>query len=241
VAPAAALGLALVAVAAPAPAAERVTLDGAAGPATVRLADGRAVRLTGVRVPAWDPWPARARAFLAERTGTVAAYHAVARSPDRYGRRRGRVRPVDGGPGLAAALVTRGLVLVTAAPDTARVRALLRRERRARRAGRGLWADDRVATPATVAPGGFRLVRGRVRRVKRLAGRTWLDFGPNWWEAFGVILEAPVRRALAGRGIAPGSLTGRRVRVRGWVTRRNGPALVLPAAGLLERVEETAP
>jgi hypothetical protein len=124
-------------------------------------------------------------------------------------------------------------------PNTARVfsvadnRALvgdmLTLEAEARAAGRGLWADPfyrvRSADDAAGAIDSFQLVEGRVGRVATVRGLTYVDFGADWRSDFTLTIDARARRLFVAAGLAPDSLAGHRVRVRGWLKSRNGPLI----------------
>jgi micrococcal nuclease len=115
----------------------------------LRLADGRAVRLAGIRVPAGDaedPSAARfaekARAALRRLLESQAITLGLAEAPyDRYGRLVAQIERGDG-PWLQGALLERGLAQVQTRPgEAARAAAMLALERSARAAGRGLGAE----------------------------------------------------------------------------------------------------
>ena len=106
---------------------------------------------------------------------------------------------------------------------------MLALEGEARAAGRGLWADPyyRVLSPekAAEALDSFQLVEGKVARVSTAHGVTYVDFGADWREDFSLTIDAQARRRFIAAGLAPDSLAGRRVRVRGWLKSRNGPSI----------------
>ena len=105
----------------------------------------------------------------------------------------------------------------------------LARERRARAAGRGIWALDyyRVRRPGEAARdvGSFQLVEGRVREVAVVRGRAYLNYGEDWRSDFTVTLTPAVRRRFESEGVSPAAYQGRRLRVRGWLKSFNGPMI----------------
>lgn len=173
---------------------------------TLRLADGRRLRLLGIDTPEMnyrdgEPQPLAERALartqaLLPKNGPVLL--ARDRQPhDRYGRELAHAFRADG-TSVEETLLREGLAVVfILPPNVALADCLLAAEHAARRARRGLWAlpDYRVRPAASVpADGRYRLVRGRVtsaqrrgdwvlfkldRRVQlRIAWRDWAAFRP---------------------------------------------------------------
>ena len=145
---------------------------------------------------------------------------------DRHGR---RLAHVFAGPlWLQRELVARGLAVV-APPLTSRKRAeaLLALERRARTSEPGLWTGPEArpvaADRARSVLDRFAIVEGRVLSTARGFRSSFVNFGEDWREDFTVYL----RRGRISRAFPPGTLDGRRVRVRGWVYYSNGPAIEL--------------
>ena len=116
------------------------------------------------------------------------------------------------------------------AGDRACAAELLRREGAARTARRGLWADPsqaalRADDPAAVAAerGRFAIVEGKVLSVRESGGTIYVNFGRRWSEDFTVTIAKRHERTFAAAGLDPKSLSGRQVRVRGWIEERGGP------------------
>jgi micrococcal nuclease len=162
---------------------------------------------------------------------------------DRYGRRRGQVVAVDADGNaiwLQAAMVAAGEARVAPQMDSGGCTGtLLRVEHEARLTGQGAWSDPRFAIHGpdelerlTAAAGRFMLVEGVVRRIGESDGRIYLDFGRRFNEDFSVIIPRDAHKAFTSTGIDLRALEGARVRVRGIVTLRGGPAIELrePAA-----------
>jgi endonuclease YncB( thermonuclease family) len=191
---------------------------------TLRLVDGRNVRLIGLNSPemsrqgrAAEPFAEAARqrlqALVAASDGRV-ALQVGRQAKDHYGRtlahaydRRGR--------NLEAQLLSEGLgYLVAVAPNLALVQCQQAAERSARQARVGLWQRSPVQTPDQLKQGGFALLQGRVERIERNGGGLWLDMGDAL-----VLQIAP--RALGNFDLrAVQRLEGRKLEVRGWVIDR---------------------
>jgi micrococcal nuclease len=197
----------------------------------LELADGRSVRLAGIRVPPTSA--GQARALLAE----VAADRALrlGTSPaalDRYGDLVAQVERTDG-LWLQGALLERGLAQVRTRPDeVARAAAMLRVEQAARAAGRGLWRRPalapRPADQLADAIGSFQIVHGRVLRVAPTDHYLYLNFGHDWRSDFTLRLRrAELDASFARSPIDVLALAGRRIEVRGFVLDAGGPLIEL--------------
>jgi hypothetical protein len=107
---------------------------------------------------------------------------------------------------------------------------LLARERAARKAKLGLWAISYydlldADNPADVQAkrGRFALVEGKVVSVRESGATIYVNFGRRWTEDFTVTILKRNERSFAAAGVEPKRLSGRRVRVRGWIEERGGP------------------
>jgi micrococcal nuclease len=123
---------------------------------TVRLADGRSVHLAGITAPRQgDPYGAQARAALdALTTGQEVDLLSGGARQDAYGRTLAHLRTKKGRVWIQGALLDSGAVRVrTYADNRALAAQMLEREARARRAGKGLWADkaNQVLLPQEAA------------------------------------------------------------------------------------------
>jgi endonuclease YncB( thermonuclease family) len=220
---------------------------------TFTLADGRTIRLAAVDVPRGGTPGERAgrrqmvavaaQDVLSSLLGTgEVTFAAIARSPDRYGRVLAQVADAQG-RWVQAELVARGYGRVMIfADEGAGLRPLLALEAEARKARRGLWALPEFRVIAADEAGRhldtFQLVEGRVHRVERKSGRTFLDFGEDWRSDFTVSIAAKPRRQLVAAGLDPAEVQGKMIRVRGWIKSRNGPLIELVQPEQIEVVAE---
>ena len=191
---------------------------------TLRLVDGRNVRLIGLNTPeigrqgrANEPFSDAARkrlkALVAASDGQVSLRYGQ-QAKDHYGRTLAHAYD-NRGRNLEAQLLGEGLgYQVAVAPNLALVHCQQTAERSARQARIGLWQRSPVKSPAQLTQGGFVLLRGRVEHIARNAGGVWLEM------ADGLVLHiAP--RALANFDLrAVQRLEGRKVEARGWVIDR---------------------
>ncbi len=73
--------------------------------------------------------------------------------------------------------------------------------------------------------GSFQLIEGPVVSADVVRGRAYLNFGKDWRTDFTVSVEPKRVRLFRSEGLHPESYQGRRIRVRGWLRRRNGPMI----------------
>jgi endonuclease YncB( thermonuclease family) len=206
---------------------------------TLRIADGREVRLVGLQAPklplgrkGFRAWPLAdaAKAALARLAlGRRLRLAYGGRRIDRHRRILAHLEDADG-TWIQAALLARGMARVyTFRDNRTAVRAMYRVEAMARRARRGIWGHRfyRVRAPAELprAIGSFQVVEGRVRAVATVRGTTYLNFGADWRTDFTIMLRGRSRKLFRGAGVDPAGLDGRRIRVRGWLRSRNGPMI----------------
>jgi endonuclease YncB( thermonuclease family) len=195
---------------------------------TLRLADGRRIRLASVE------WGVSAEAARAALSALVLHRDVTLRgsgTPDRYGRIHAFPTVNGSETPIQYAVLDRGLAVTgTRIGDPACREALLARERAARAARLGIWgtgdyrlhqADD----PATIlqSVGRFAIVEGRVLSVRESGNTLYVNFGRRWSEDFTVTIAKRAESTVISAGLSPRSLTGRIVRVRGVIEERAGP------------------
>ncbi|MGB1547276.1 MAG: thermonuclease family protein [Alphaproteobacteria bacterium] len=206
---------------------------------TVLLESGKAVRLVGIQAPKLpldrpgfpiQPLAEEAKAALGELVlGKKVALRFAGRREDRHGRYLAHL--FDGeGQWVQGAMLARGLARVYSFADNrARIGEMLAIERKARGQNRGIWADPFYRVLDVQAVGErtnrFELVEGRVRKAAVVKGRGYLNFGEDWREDFTIFLSRKTRRLFEREGIDIAAYAGKRVRVRGWVARYNGPMI----------------
>ncbi|WP_244433605.1 thermonuclease family protein [Azospirillum sp. B506] len=225
---------------------------------TLELEDGRQVRLAGIEAakPPRNANPADGRLWpMAEAATSALADLALGRrvvlhgpAPvDRHGRLLAHLVREDG-LWLQSALLVRGQARVHTRPDARAYAAeLLAGEEAARTAGRGLWRSRVYAVRDAADLDGlfhdrdsFQLVEGVVLAVSKGGGESWLDFGTDWRSDVTVHIGRAAMREVTRAGIDPLSYEGRRVRVRGWITLRNGPMIEITHPEQIERLEQEA-
>lgn len=211
---------------------------------TVTLASGAAVRLVGVQAPklplgrpGFVEWPlakqAKQKLYDLLMNRPVRLFYGGRRF-DRYGRKLAQLWRADkhGQPELwvQGALLEAGLARVyTFADNRALARDMLARERGARRNAAAMWRDDfyqvRVPEDTDRLIDTFQVVAGTVVSTAVVRGRGYINFGEDWHTDFTVALAPKVLRQYPELAAVLPSYEGKKIRVRGWIKRFNGPMI----------------
>lgn len=191
---------------------------------TVRLADGRSIRLIGINAPELgrkgrsdEPYAVQAKrrlqALIDAGDGRVGLLYGEQRK-DRYGRTLGHLYDRQG-RNLEAQLLSEGLgFMVAVAPNAALAACQAQAERQARSKRLGVWRSEQVKAAGQLRGGGFALLGGRVTSVQRNRGGLWIDLdGGRVLRVAPELLGEFDVRALE-------KLKGRQVEARGWVIDR---------------------
>lgn len=193
---------------------------------TLRLRDGRRVRLIGINAPEMGGRGRRTEAYAVQATrrltGLVKANNNKVNlrvgdpSQDRYGRVLAHAYD-RAGVSLEAQLVAEGLAYHTVvAPNTALAGCLTQAELQARDQRVGLWKNATFTHAKDINSGGFTLLRGRVARVQRNRGGVWLELEHS------VTVNIPLSSLQYFKGQRFAEWQGRTLKTRGWVTERRG-------------------
>ena len=227
------------------PASETATVASIIDGETLKLTDGRTVRLIGAKAPmpplGWrgdDPWP-----FVDDAREALAAIAANQQVElklggarvDRHDHLLAQVFVVSGTARLwlQETLVAKGLAQVYSLPESrACVAELLVREAEARAKRLGMWGSSlyRVASALDLKRLGrlthsYQLVEGTVAAVGEGGGRIYLNFAKDWRSDFTIGVDRKDAPAFAAAGIDLKALAGKRLRVRGFLGWRNGPMI----------------
>ena len=216
---------------------------------TLRLAEGTVIRIAGIEPIGllFDDVEDETEAALKTRIAELALEKVIAVQPltdktDRYGRIPAMV--AAGGALLQETLASEGLAIALPAendplPCFDRILAA-EAEARGRRAG--FWTERRLpeAFPSALSPriGRFAIFEGNVESVRNRRVRTYLNFGNVWSADVTAEIEAADRESFGGE-LPLAELAGRRVRLRGFLEERGGPAIVLRSPMQLEVLDFT--
>lgn len=218
---------------------------------TLRLADGRFVRLVGLFVPLAFMGPyvfnaAEKSANLLRQValGRKAMVRYGGRKQDRYGVHLAQVVLGDDGIWLQQRLALEGFALYAPQVDNkACARELLAAEQEARAQQKGLWqpalfqvlsATDGAALRR--GAGTFQVIEGRVAQVSSTGSRTLLTFQGGKHAGFTLSVSPAAAKLFKSAGGALAELSGATIRVRGWVALRRGPMIEVTQPEQVERV-----
>lgn len=206
--------------------------------------DGNEIRLVGIQAPKlplgranFPTWPLapEAKQALSDLTlgKTVALTFGGARR-DRYARWLAHLHVIDGDARVwvQGEMLKRGLARVYTFPDNrALADDMLSHEQEARQSKAGIWAlpfyTIRNSDPETLLDllGTFQLIEGRIVDAAFVKGTVYLNFGADWRSDFTIAIQRKHMKTFSLSGIDPREWQGRAVRVRGWLTKRNGPMI----------------
>ncbi|MGB0632025.1 MAG: thermonuclease family protein [Alphaproteobacteria bacterium] len=218
---------------------------------TISTETGAEVRLTGIQAPklplgrpGFRAWP------LAERAKQTLARLALektarleyrGRKIDRWGRLLADV--YVGQTWLQREMVKLGMARVyTFADNRAGAAALYDAERRARAAKTGIWALDwyRILSPADLADriGTFQIVEAAPVSAALVRGQGFINFGDDWRTDFTISTPRTKMKLFRAAGVKIEHYQGKRLRVRGWLIRRNGPMITVTHPEQIEVVSK---
>ncbi|WFU73114.1 thermonuclease family protein [Bradyrhizobium sp. CB2312] len=210
---------------------------------SVRLDDGREVRLTGIEATA-----ATKQTLTSLLAGREVILRGTDDTPDRYGRQGALMFIGESDISVQATLLAQGDAIVSAEiTDKDCAAALMAAEAEARRQKMGSWADPSAIKNAESSDdilagiGRFMVVEGKVLSVRQAGAMTYLNFGRNWTRGFAVTISKRALPTFEGAGIALKSLENRRIRVRGWIEGTTGPRIDVRLLGQVELLGANEP
>ncbi|WP_442110528.1 thermonuclease family protein [Pseudomonas sp. NUPR-001] len=218
---------------------------------TVRLNDGRSVRLIGINAPeigrkgrASEPFAEAARqrlqALVKANGGEVGLVPGV-EPRDKYGRTLAHIYG-RAGDNFEAQLLGEGLgYRVAVAPNVSLSDCQQQAEHAARQAKAGLWRKPAVLAAAQIQQSGFALISGKVMGIERNRGGIWIEIDDS------LVLQVPARLQRNFPASFVQGLQGQMVEARGWVLDRSRKGglkpgqkrwlLPLTDPSMLERIE----
>ena len=196
---------------------------------TVRLADGRKVRLIGINTPELghdgkidEPGARQALQHLLSivRASQQRVYLLPGtQQKDRYGRQLAHLYDKDGN-NISESLLRDGMgYVITIPPNLRNIACYQAAESLARQNRRGLWQSASVPLKADKLSGkeaGFYLIRGRIGRIGNSRKALWLNL------VQGPALRIDRRDLPEFADLDTDDLVGKRLEVRGWIYRRSG-------------------
>jgi len=210
----------------PAPSAlERFAVQRVVDGDTVRLKDGRSIRMIGVNAPETgkkgrtdEPFAVAARQRLQGLVDASGGHVGVVLgrdSKDHYGRTLAHLYGANGA-NLEAQLLADGLGFqVAVAPNVDLVACQQAAERIARQARLGVWRQSPVLKASQIKQSGFAVVSGQVSKIERNRGGIWIELQDSLVLRIAPNLAGRFDNALLER------LQGQSVEARGWVLDRS--------------------
>ncbi len=201
---------------------------------TFRLADGGVVRLAAIGAPMPPPDRGEGRDARESREALEHVLHGHSLSlrgaieTDRYDRTVAQISR-DDGEWVEAVMVSDGEAWVATTPEHREFAgALLRLEAEARDQRRGLWRNAYYAIKPVASfvhtDDRFAILEGELRTVTTRHGATTIDFAAG---TLTLRLDAAARRRLTAADLDIDSLSGSRIRVRGFPYWAGHPVLDL--------------
>ncbi|VVN33197.1 hypothetical protein PS624_04952 [Pseudomonas fluorescens] len=192
---------------------------------TLRLSDGRSVRMIGLNTPELgkqgrgdEPFAVAARKrlqALIDASGGRVGLRPGKQAKDHYGRTLAHIYSASGA-NLEAQMLADGLGFqVAVAPNVDLVACQQAAERSARNTGLGLWRQSPVLKAEQIQRSGFAVISGRVSKVQRNRGGIWIELQDSL-----VLRVAP---NLVGQfdNARLQALKGKQVEARGWIVDRS--------------------
>jgi micrococcal nuclease len=167
------------------------------------------------------------------------------RRSDRYGRHLAQVflGQGDSETWLQGELLSRGAARAYGLPGNFEcVGAMLAHERVAREQRLALWSMDMYRPKPPRLAGSrrsrYKIVEGIVASVSPTKSATYLNFGDDWKTDFTARIGKDVLTAEPQFAARLANLKGRRVAVRGWIERRNGPMIEIRDPTQVDIIDE---
>jgi micrococcal nuclease len=232
---------------------------------TLLLDDGSEVVLIGAMPPvaldqsnsnqqAWPPAETTRKHLEALVGGKAVDLAFAGRRLDRYGRQLAHVflsQPITPNETqsrywVQGGLLAHGLARAYTLPaNSACFDDLLTHENQARTNhaghwGTGIFQDRSAHDPRELARfrDTFQTIEGRIDHTAKIRGQHVVDFTPSGRSGFSVWIAPASGTRRNSSAIAPDSLTGKHVRVRGWIEQRRGPRLTVDNISQIEILDD---
>jgi hypothetical protein len=194
---------------------------------TIRLQDKRDIKLAGVELTE------KGRAALPVLIDGKQLTLFTVGQPDRWNRQPAHIEEVEEG------LIAQGLGHAAVQVPGSCLKPLLAAEEKARKDKIGVWAEEGYVLSATDGAalterlGQHVLAEGMVDSGRLSEGRVYLNFARYWKSGLSLII-AEKDWPLFAKGAAIEAIAGRRLRARGRLEYRNGPAMLIGADDRIE-------
>lgn len=222
-------------------------------PLRIQLVDGQIVQLASLSIPDMTPYNVgeiglKAQTHLKEllKNQHVRIYQVKNKEKgfeNRMGHLLAHVEIKNSDLWLQGYLLRNGLAqLMPTKNNTEMAKQMLTLEHEAIKQKRGLWNKEQYAllTPETAESGDntWSVVDGVVKSTAMVNNVTYINFGNDYRKDFTIGVKSSVRRDLTKSGINIQMLTGKTIRVHGWMENYNGPYIELSSAEWIEVLPE---
>ena len=199
---------------------------------TVRISDGRTVRLLGIDTPEkGEPWAEEARRWLVKESMGQVVSLAECEKKDKYGRTLAMMN--SSGKSLNLNLANAGLAVPMLIPPCGSMAAqkVLETSAEALAKRSGIYVsgqyDPLPHHKAADILGERGVVFGKVLNIHRGEKALHLNFGTDWKTDFTAVLFAPAQSRYRALGLDPEDLVGKSVFVLGKIEEYYGPQIVV--------------
>jgi len=216
---------------------------------TLHQSNGAIIRLAAIKAPelwpagaAYTSWPhaSWARATLERLViGKTVQLFCEGETSNLNDERIAHIQ-LPGGDWLQHILLEKGAAFVFPRRDhISGLPALYTAEDKARLENLGVWQSNKIMQASdaeAIRTGWFQVVRGRVSNAAQVRRQTFLNFGTDWRKDFTIEIPATAQRAFKAAQIDPLTFQDRQVEVRGWVTWKGGPHIMLEGPGQIRLI-----
>lgn len=207
------------------------------------------IRLVGIQAPklslgrrnfkAWPLSPESKIALEKLTLGKSVQLFYGGTNMDRHGRLLAHLFLPDG-TWVQGEMLAQGMARVYTFPDNRSVTdQMYESEQQARSKRSGIWYNPfygiRQASETLIRRiGTFQIIEGQILEVAKVKGTVYLNFADNWRTDFTISIRSKAVRMFKPLAIDLLSLKGQKIRVRGWLKKRNGPMIELTHPEQLE-------
>lgn len=206
---------------------------------TVVLKDQTRIRLVGIQAPKLPlsrkkrkGWPLalESKKMLSDLVlGKSVTLYFGGQRQDRYGRALAHLFLADG-LWVQGEMLKYGMARVYTFPNNRAVTPqMMDFETMARQNNSGIWAmnyyKSKKQETSAEYYNSFQLITGTVKKVVKIRGTYYLNYGKDWKEDFTIVIKSRAVRKFIKAGIRLEDYAGKDIEVRGWLKSYNGPMI----------------
>lgn len=201
----------------------------------IEARDGTIIRLSEVEIPTTyknNEFDIQAKELLEKAAKGKQARLYVTQNPkrgriNRFGHSMAHI-VIKNGPHLQSLLVSKGVARALGSPDNYEMNEQLNAtESLAIKDQKGVWKDlfFSIKNPDNIERflNSYQIAEGTIVSAASRSNRIYLNFGEDWKEDFTVSIAPERRKEFSRLNLNPLDWVGKKIRVRGWVEKYNGP------------------